>query len=80
MIAAFAPASFAGAFANKCVACHKADAEKGLAKASKADLLKKYKTADGLVAGAKEVTNPLMKSIQGDETSLRDAAADLGLK
>lgn len=80
MVAAFATAGFAGVYDAKCALCHKTDGKKGMAKASKDDLLKKFKTADEFVAGAKAATNPLMKSVQGDEKLLKDAAAEIGLK
>ena len=41
------------------------------------DLKSKYKTADALVAGAKGVTNPMMKAIQADEAKLKAAAAEI---
>lgn len=80
MVAAFATAGFAGVYDAKCALCHKTDGKKGMAKASKDDLLKKFKTVDEFVAGAKAATNPLMKSVQGDEKLLKDAAAEIGLK
>lgn len=80
MLTVFATAGFAGVYDQKCALCHKTDGKKGMAKASRDDLLKKFKTVDELVAGAKVVTNPLMKSIQSDEKLLKDAAAEMGLK
>lgn len=81
MIAAAAATGFAGVFNDKCALCHSAGGPKGMAKTSKADMLKKYKTIDELVAGANEANNPMMKeSLQGNEKLIRDAARDIGLK
>lgn len=55
-----------------CKSCHNGSV------APSVDTLKsKYKTADELVAAAKKVTNPMMKSIQADEAKLKAAAAEI---
>lgn len=73
----FVVTAFAGTFDEKCAVCHKPGDKPA---ASKETLLKKFKTADELVKAAKATTNPMMKSIQGDEDLLRKAAQDIGLK
>lgn len=40
-------------------------------------LKSKFKTADELVAGAKNSQNPMMKPIQADEAKLKAAAAEI---
>jgi hypothetical protein len=63
--------SIAGA-SDTCKGCHNGSV------APSVDTLKgKYKTADELVAAAKKVTNPMMKSIQADEAKLKAAAAEI---
>lgn len=58
--------------ADTCKGCHNGSV------APAVDALKsKFKTADALVAGAKASTNPMMKSIQGDEAKLKAAAAEI---
>jgi hypothetical protein len=71
-VAALLPSlSFAGA-ADTCKACHNGSV------APTAEALKgKFKTADALVAGAKNSPNPMMKSIQADEAKLKAAAAEI---
>jgi hypothetical protein len=46
---------------------------------TKADLLKKFKTADAFVKAAKDSTHPMMAGFK-DNALLRAAAKDLGLK
>ncbi|NTU42289.1 MAG: hypothetical protein HGA78_04400 [Nitrospirales bacterium] len=62
---------------DKCKGCHTDAGKPGI---SKADMLKKYKSADELVKGAKANTSPMMKSVNADEAGLKAAAAELGLK
>jgi hypothetical protein len=57
---------------DTCKGCHNGSV------APSVDTLKsKYKTADELVAAAKKVTNPMMKSAQADEAKLKAAAAEI---
>lgn len=67
--------STASAGWNACLACHNGTMAPG-----KEKLLEKYKTADNFVKAAKETQNPMMKSIQKDEASLKNAAKEIGLK
>ena len=60
---------------NTCVACHN-----GKTAPSKEKLLEMHKTAESFVKAAKDEQNPLMKSIQKDESGLKDAAKEIGLK
>ncbi len=63
--------SIAGA-SDACKACHNGSV------APNVDALKsKFKTVDGLVAGAKSSTNDMMKPIQADEAKLKAAAAEI---
>ena len=63
--------SFAGA-ADTCKGCHNGSV------APAVDALKsKFKTADALVAGAKNSQNPMMKSMQADEAKLKAAAEEI---
>lgn len=80
IITTFSTAAFAGVYTQKCATCHRADGKKGVSKMSKDELLKKYKTSDEFIKGAKEATNPLMKSVQTNDKLLKDVASDLGLK
>lgn len=80
LVAAFSTAAFAGVYDQKCAVCHKTDGKKGMSKMSRDELLKKYKTADEFIKGAKDTKNPLMKTAQGDEKILKDVAEELGLK
>jgi cytochrome c551/c552 len=73
LLFAFSSAALAGW--NTCVACHN-----GTVAPNKEKILDKYKTIESFVKGAKEVQNPMMKSIQKDENSLKEAAKELGLK
>lgn len=71
LVAAIPSVSVAGE-ADTCKGCHNGSV------APAVDALKtKFKTADGLVAGAKASANPMMKSIQGDEAKLKAAAAEI---
>lgn len=57
---------------DTCKACHNGSV------APSFDTLKsKFKTADELVAGAKNSQNPMMKPIQADEAKLKAAAAEI---
>lgn len=80
MVMAFTVTAFAGLYEQKCAVCHKADGTKGMSKISKDELLKKYKTAEEFIKGAKQTTNPFMKSVQNNDKLLKDVAAELGLK
>jgi hypothetical protein len=63
--------SVAGA-SDTCKGCHNGTV------APSVDTLKgKFKTADELVAGAKNSKNDMMKPIQADEAKLKAAAAEL---
>ena len=73
--ALFVFSSVASAGWNTCVACHN-----GTTAPNKESLLAKHKTAASFIKAAKETQNPLMKSIQKDESSLKDAAKEIGLK
>ncbi len=44
------------------------------------DLRDMFSSADDLVRAARQVRNPLMANIKGNEALLRGAARDLGLK
>jgi len=57
---------------DTCKGCHN-----GSVAPDVAALKAKFKTADDLVAGAKASSNPMMKSIQGDEAKLKAAAAEI---
>lgn len=57
---------------DTCKGCHNGSV------APTIDTLKsKFKTVDGLVAGAKNSQNPMMKPIQADEAKLKAAAAEI---
>ena len=57
---------------DTCKGCHNGSV------APSVDTLKsKYKTADELVAGAKNVKNPMMQAVQADEAKLKAAAAEI---
>jgi hypothetical protein len=63
--------SIAGA-SDTCKGCHNGSV------APAVDVLKsKFKTADALVAGAKNSKNDMMKPIQADEAKLKAAAAEI---
>jgi hypothetical protein len=71
LVALFPAVSMAGD-SDTCKGCHNGSV------APSVDTLKnKYKTADELVAGAKNVQNPMMKSVQADEAKLKAAAAEI---
>lgn len=57
---------------DTCKACHN-----GSVAPSVETLKGKFKTADELVAGAKNSKNAMMKSIQADEAKLKAAAAEI---
>lgn len=58
--------------ADTCKACHNGSV------APSVDTLKsKFKTADALVAGAKNSKNDMMKPVQADEAKLKAAAAEI---
>lgn len=80
IITTFSTAAFAGVYDQKCAICHRTDGKKGMSKMSKDELLKKYKTSDEFIKGAKEATSPLMKPVQNNDKLLKDVAAELGLK
>lgn len=57
---------------DTCKGCHNGSV------APSVDALKsKFKTVDGLVAGAKNAKNDMMKPIQADEAKLKAAAAEI---
>jgi hypothetical protein len=57
---------------DTCKGCHNGSVAPSI------DTLKsKFKTADELVAGAKNAKNPMMKPIQADEAKLKAAAAEI---
>lgn len=57
---------------DTCKGCHN-----GSVAPSIDDLKAKFKTADELVAGAKNSKNPMMKPMQADEAKLKAAAAEI---
>ncbi len=61
---------------DKCKGCHTDAGKPGPAKA---DLLKKFKTADEFTKAAKESKNPMMNNFKKDD-DLKAAATDIGLK
>lgn len=69
-------ASFAMAGWDKCKGCH---TDAGKPAMSKADLIKKVKTAAELVKAAQDSKNPMMNAFKKDD-DLKAAAKDLGLK
>ena len=71
----FVLATTASAGWNTCVACHN-----GTMAPNKEKLLDKHKTAESFVKAAQATQNPMMKSIQKDENSLKEAAKEIGLK
>ena len=71
----FVLATTASAGWNTCVACHN-----GTMAPNKEKLLEKYKTAESFLKAAQATQNPMMKSIQKDENSLKEAAKEIGLK
>jgi hypothetical protein len=80
VVAVFATDSSAGVFERNCQMCHGIDEKESVAKLSKDGLLKKFRTIDELVAGAKAATDTDMESIQNDTRLLKEVAADIGLK
>lgn len=57
---------------DTCKGCHNGSVAPSI------DTLKsKFKTADELVAGAKNIKNPMMKPVQADEAKLKAAAAEI---
>ncbi|MCX5717161.1 MAG: hypothetical protein NTW44_02405 [Nitrospirae bacterium] len=81
MVMVFATVSMAGW--DKCKGCHKETGEPmvvgGKPVLTKADLLKKFKTAADLKKAAKNAQNPIMNAFKGD-ADINAAAKDLGLK
>jgi hypothetical protein len=75
LCAFFVLATTASAGWNTCVACHN-----GTMAPNKEKLLEKHKTAESFVKAAQAAQNPMMKSIQKDENSLKEAAKEIGLK
>ena len=75
VIVGFASSPFAAGW-DSCKGCH---TDSGKPAPSKADLLKKYKTAADLVKAAKASKNPMMNNFKKDDV-LKEAAKDLGLK
>ena len=75
LCAFFVLATAASAGWNTCVACHN-----GTMAPNKEKLLEKHKTAESFVKAAQATQNPMMKSIQKDENSLKEAAKEIGLK
>ncbi len=61
---------------DSCKGCH---TDSGKPAPSKADLTKKYKTAEELIKAAKASKNPMMNNFKKDDV-LKEAATDLGLK
>lgn len=71
LVALMPTQSIAGA-SDTCKGCHNGSVAPGV------DALKsKFKTADALVAGAKNSKNDMMKPIQGDEAKLKAAAEEI---
>lgn len=79
-VAAFPGTGIAGVYFENCQMCHGLDKKSSVAKLTKAGLLKKYKTRDQLVAGAKATKDPDMEEVRCDAELLASAAADIGLK
>jgi len=81
MVMVFATVSMAGW--DKCKLCHKETGEPmvvgGKPVLTKADLLKKFKSADELKKASKAAKNPMMNAFKGD-ADLDASAKDLGLK
>jgi hypothetical protein len=71
----FVLATTASAGWNTCVACHN-----GTMAPNKEKLKDKYKTAESFVKAAQATQNPMMKSIQKDEKTLKEVAQEIGLK
>jgi hypothetical protein len=61
---------------DSCKGCH---TDAGKPAPSKADLVKKYKTAAELIKAAKAAKNPMMNNFKKDEL-LKAATKDIGLK
>lgn len=80
VVSVFSTAGIAGVFEQRCQACHGIGEMKNVARSSKDDLLKKFKTKDELVAAAKAVTDTDMAPVQNDIKLLEEAAADIGLE
>lgn len=71
-VVALIPSLSVAGESDACKACHNGTV------APAVDALKaKFKTADELVAGAKNSKNDMMKSVQGNEAKLKAAAAEL---
>lgn len=71
-LVALMPSQSVAGESDMCKGCHNGSVAPGI------DALKsKFKTADELVAGAKNSQNPMMKSIQADEAKLKAAAAEI---
>ena len=80
IVAVFSKAGIAGVFYQNCQMCHGLDKKSSVAKLTKSGLMKKYKTKDRLVAGARAAKDSDMEPIRDDVELLKDAADDLGLK
>lgn len=80
VVAVFPKAGIAGVYYQNCQMCHGLDRKSSVAKLTKPGLLKKFKTKDKLIAGAKAAKDPDMESIRDDVELLKEAADDLGLK
>jgi hypothetical protein len=66
-----APVEYKGTY-QLCTPCHNGR--------TAPDLRGMFSTSDDLVRAAKQVQNPLMANIKGNDALLRGAARDLGLK
>ncbi len=71
-LVALMPAVSLAGDSDTCKGCHNGSV------APSVDTLKsKFKTADELVAAAKNVKNPMMQAVQADEAKLKAAATEI---
>jgi hypothetical protein len=75
MVLCMASFAVAGGW-DKCKGCH---TDAGKPGPSKADLTKKFKSADDFIKAAKESKSPMMNNFKKDD-DLKAAAAEIGLK
>lgn len=79
-VAVFSKAGIAGVYYQNCQMCHALDKKSSVSKLTKAGLIKKFKTKDRLVAGARATKDSDMESVRDDVELLKSAAEDIGLK
>lgn len=80
VVAVFSKAGIAGVYYQNCQMCHGLDKKTSVSRLTKAGLIKKFKTKDRLVAGARAAKDSDMESVRDDLELLKDAADELGLK